>query len=89
MPGITSAPYFITYFADHMLIKLKLKQENIDIAYLLYCFPQLKIEHNAEYFYITACLPADADFLRYYKIAKLLAQNKKIQKQLDQAINSL
>jgi hypothetical protein len=89
MPGIASTPYFISYFADHMLIKLKLKQENIDISYLLHCFPQLKIDHNAEFIYITACLPADTDFLTHYKIAKLLAQNKKIQKQLDLAIKNL
>ena len=89
MPRIASTPYFISYFADHMLIKLKLKQENIDISYLLHCFPQLNIEHTAEHFYITACLPADTDFLTHYKIAKLLAQNNKIQKQLDLAIKNL
>lgn len=89
MQKLPKTPYFISYFANHLLINLKIKQENMDLPYLLNYYPQIQHHTNAGYIYITACLPADSDFLNHYNIAKLIAQSNNIKQLLNIAIDNL
>lgn len=87
MQKLPKTPYFISYFANHLLINLKIKQENIDLDYLLDAYPQVEYHTNAGYIYITACLPANSNFLKHYDIAKLMAQSNNIQQKLNMALD--
>lgn len=77
MQNLPKTPYFIHTFADHTLINLRISKDNIDIAYLQQQFPTISCVDNNNYIYITAVLPASANFLLHYQTAKAIAAANK------------
>lgn len=66
-------PYYIASMNGYTAVSIRIREENINMEYLLNKFPDLGHYKQGHLLYISGCIPKDSDFVKHYKIARLIA----------------